>query len=210
MKTLPRLTPLILLAILLILPCAAKAGYDPYVGRWLSRDPIGEEGGINLYGYVANGVVTFTDPLGFAPLGRGKSMELIQFNALCDAIGNFLKSVIDPPPVPPGLSLGMGPQIFSGRLTVPKTAPMGSPKLISNPKHHPNSKSPEPGNVGELFKKAISDESGVSWIKDADGVIHRFSRPINGECHWNGSTKGSERIEFRNIPNDILKKLNTK
>ena len=26
--------------------------YDPALGRWLSRDPIAERGGINLYGYV--------------------------------------------------------------------------------------------------------------------------------------------------------------
>jgi len=31
---------------------------------WLSRDPIGEEGGINLYGYVGNGPVGYTDSLG--------------------------------------------------------------------------------------------------------------------------------------------------
>ncbi len=38
--------------------------YDPVTGRWPSRDPIGEEGGINLYGYVSNNPVNFWDPLG--------------------------------------------------------------------------------------------------------------------------------------------------
>jgi RHS repeat-associated protein len=28
--------------------------YDPLTGRWPSRDPIEEEGGVNLYGFVAN------------------------------------------------------------------------------------------------------------------------------------------------------------
>jgi hypothetical protein len=28
--------------------------YDPLTGRWPSRDPIGEDGGINLYGFVGN------------------------------------------------------------------------------------------------------------------------------------------------------------
>jgi RHS repeat-associated protein len=28
--------------------------YDPNLGRWLSRDPIGEEGSLNLYAYVTN------------------------------------------------------------------------------------------------------------------------------------------------------------
>lgn len=28
--------------------------YDPVTGRWPSRDPIGEQGGVNLYGFVGN------------------------------------------------------------------------------------------------------------------------------------------------------------
>ena len=39
-------------------------GTDPFTGRWISRDPIAEEGGINLYGYVGNNPVNAFDPLG--------------------------------------------------------------------------------------------------------------------------------------------------
>ena len=38
--------------------------YDPVTGRWLSRDPIGENGGVNLYGYVSNSPLNLWDPLG--------------------------------------------------------------------------------------------------------------------------------------------------
>ena len=38
--------------------------YDPQLGRWLSADPIGEVGGINLYGYVGNDPFNYWDPLG--------------------------------------------------------------------------------------------------------------------------------------------------
>ena len=38
--------------------------YDPKNGRWPSRDPIGEEGGMNLYGFVGNDPVKRWDLLG--------------------------------------------------------------------------------------------------------------------------------------------------
>ncbi len=37
---------------------------DPAMGRFLTRDPIGFEGGINLYAYVGNGVVSSADSRG--------------------------------------------------------------------------------------------------------------------------------------------------
>ncbi|MDD5262791.1 MAG: hypothetical protein PHD76_13175 [Methylacidiphilales bacterium] len=41
--------------------------YNADLGRWLSRDPIEEEGGINLYAYVANDPFRYRDPFGLAP-----------------------------------------------------------------------------------------------------------------------------------------------
>ena len=41
--------------------------YDSNVGRWLSKDPFGLEGGDNLYGYVGNTPATLADRLGLAP-----------------------------------------------------------------------------------------------------------------------------------------------
>jgi RHS repeat-associated protein len=38
--------------------------YDPSIARWLSRDPIGEQGGLNLYAYVGNEPTGYIDPKG--------------------------------------------------------------------------------------------------------------------------------------------------
>lgn len=62
------------------------------------------------------------------------------------------------------------------------------PTRISSPKHHKNSVSPEPKNVEKLYENSVVDKTGVRWEKDTAGTIHRFSRPSNGETHWNGST----------------------
>jgi RHS repeat-associated protein len=38
--------------------------YSPRLGRWLNRDPIEEEGGVNLYGFVDNGAIYKFDVFG--------------------------------------------------------------------------------------------------------------------------------------------------
>jgi len=54
---------------------------DPATGRFLTRDPIGLDGGINLYSYVGNAVVNKIDPWGASPDDIRKSCKGLNPNS---------------------------------------------------------------------------------------------------------------------------------
>jgi RHS repeat-associated protein len=53
---------------------ATYRAYDPAIARWLSRDPIEEQGGRNLYAYVGGSAVGRTDPNGLSVMQIGVSV----------------------------------------------------------------------------------------------------------------------------------------
>jgi len=73
---------IILLALvhLVFLANSAQAHYDPNVGRWLSRDPIAERGGVNLYGFVGNDGVNRWDKLGLKCCKKDIEDQLFELN----------------------------------------------------------------------------------------------------------------------------------
>ncbi len=54
--------------------------YDPLTGRWPSRDPIEEEGGMNLYGFVRNDGIDAIDNLGLDEANCGCFTITAKFN----------------------------------------------------------------------------------------------------------------------------------
>ncbi len=74
--------------------------YDPATGRWLSRDPVGQLGGVNLYAYAEPDPVSYRDPAGngaFATLvDKGASWageqagETIAERGFENTLGQFL------------------------------------------------------------------------------------------------------------------------
>lgn len=68
--------------------------YNPTTARWLNRDPLQEEGGLNLYGYCQNDPINLIDPIGDRVLIKQSSQAAFRkwYNR-CIKLGNNLKFI---------------------------------------------------------------------------------------------------------------------
>lgn len=69
---------LAVIAMLTLLP-AAQAYYDPAAQRWLNRDPIEEQGGMNLHRFSLNDPINSRDPFGLNWQGGAEFPQTITF-----------------------------------------------------------------------------------------------------------------------------------
>jgi hypothetical protein len=83
---------------LLVFLCAtqmASAFYDPSLGRWLNRDPIKEEGGINLCVFAGQDPINHIDPFGLARYHRDcNGTEKAACRKTCESLGLVMGACI--------------------------------------------------------------------------------------------------------------------
>ena len=78
--------------------------YSPTLGRFVQVDPIGSDGGVNLYAYVFNDPMNLVDPFGLAPdsaisgvlqgLGNYASNSLYGFSRIPGGVSQFVSSFL--------------------------------------------------------------------------------------------------------------------
>ncbi len=67
--------------------------YDPTNGRWVTRDPIGYNGGVNLYGYVSGNAPNESDDLGLRRVWAEGKADPGKNTIVCDGRGNVVTQV---------------------------------------------------------------------------------------------------------------------
>jgi len=69
--------------------------YDPETGRWPNRDPIGEQGGINLYHFNWNDPIDWIDPLGLNPCcPGGNPIDCGQLSSAISSLSQEVRNLI--------------------------------------------------------------------------------------------------------------------
>lgn len=126
--------------------------YSPETGRWLSKDPIGISGGLNLYAFCGNNPVNFVDPFG---LCEGKSdywsQQLLKPNPKYDPLGNG-PEWSKQPITDPGLSFETRVVIETGKFLID----VGAGAYLPTP----------PANPGGLNDLSQEDK----WHRDNSGI----------------------------------------
>lgn len=82
---------MVLLLVLLVAFCGheAQAFYNASTGRWLSRDPIGEQGGVNLTGFVRNSPPSFWDRNGLFSHSHGCNAQQLSAIRMAEFTADF-------------------------------------------------------------------------------------------------------------------------
>jgi RHS repeat-associated protein len=128
--------------------------YAPTIGRWTTRDPLGEAGGMNLYAFVGNNPVNWVDPWGLV-----KCHYYITEHELYCFSNDYSQSV------------NIGPEGIHSGFGECKNAPSCSDD---------RSKGPIPPDEYNMFPNTKPGREGwwalqsTGWIPKVSGLLHKL------------------------------------
>ena len=178
--------------------------YDPDLGRFLSEDPIGISGGLNLYAYAGNDPVNMWDPSGTSGMGPGDHC-LTSDNMMgnYDKAGACIPVTFTLPDLEGGLSLGSFPLALVPTQESPLALDGGPPGIANFSDLFAGSNVTNP--IPQMFARVIPNIStkalgapgeSEAWVTDATRVRGLDAQELRAALGIRSSPTGYRVIEF--------------
>lgn len=174
--------------------------YNPDLGRYLQRDPVGLAGGVNLYGYAFGNPLMYADPYGMFPWGAIiiPIIVIVGIDYLTAFLGcqpytweNFIIGVVSGLIRMPGLKLP-GKPVLPNKPLIPKKDPK-KPKNENDTPHEivQSGKAPKQYKPNSIYD--VQRQDGSRSITYYDKYGRQFSREDYGQQSGHGTLpKGSD------------------
>jgi uncharacterized protein RhaS with RHS repeats len=132
--------------------------YDPNSGRWPSRDPIEENGGLNLYGFLGNDSVGWIDFMGLADI----NVSIERFYLRLETIGIFKATPSDEEVLKCcGTVLGTTLELKKGKYSL-----VPDPEYTDDVKDYPIPEGTHDGDYSKSTKTSLNARADANnkWI----------------------------------------------
>lgn len=159
--------------------------YSPELGRYMSADPIGQAGGVNIHGYVRNNPQLWVDPLGLDVCthksGKGYRHEWVEIGGDADR------------------SYGQWPG---------ESPLWGDPAVIANPDYRASERDDEGTRTSCTASTSEEDNELEKWINEAYDVGTKQPGESNTNENYNALTNNC--TDFTDAVNEKLREIQTR
>lgn len=152
--------------------------YDPALGRWMTKDPIGYEGGPNLYAYVQNNPLTHVDLYGLMKFPTNNANNHSLLCRFSTVTGRFIKMIGDhfiPVPIVRDVISLTGHLIAGGKLN-----------------HYQNGYYSEHSNNYHLHDGNIDDKRSIIYV---NGILNRLCEAFS-TAFWISQSHAGTDVHF--------------